>query len=454
MTCRFGIDVRVGERDDAGDDEDRRVSMVIELVPILGEEIDGGEEERDWFRVGVEKRLVAVGASSVTVDGSAGAVAASLGDRERAFYDLPDYRFADNSVVHWRQFHRLHHLLDSCKGRAVVDGADALARCELDPWQKFARDIVARRDREWMEAPIRCFMIGTAGTGKSRPVRSFVRVKRSSVKRKLEDKYESLALQTLKVLGRIAEAVRRCCQLGLPVGCASFQLKSGASNLHRLFGVPVGYCGLAVDRTSNKYEIKRERVFLDKSYVLEDTSMIACRMLGKIEFKLRDHFGNVSSLDGSDPVVGQKDYIMCGDPKAGFPIGEEFIHHDGEYIGKAVNKLFEALDVPSRALSAKKLVQIGFAIREACEDVVIPARFTGYVLVLARASNLRHVLGMLRRQHSSCGALVVWLIALGHYHGGIGLRVGTGVFCIDKPIVVLCPHREWCTMDFEQVRVA
>jgi hypothetical protein len=42
MICRFGIDARFGERDDAGDDEDRRVTMVIELVPILGEDIDGG----------------------------------------------------------------------------------------------------------------------------------------------------------------------------------------------------------------------------------------------------------------------------------------------------------------------------------------------------------------------------------------------------------------------------
>jgi hypothetical protein len=62
-------------------------------------------------------------------------------------------------------------------------------------------------------------------------------------------------------------------------------------------------------------------------------SMIACMMLGKIEFELRDHFGNVLSLDGSDPVVGREDYSMCGDLKAGLLIGEEFIHHDGEYIG-------------------------------------------------------------------------------------------------------------------------
>ena len=174
----------------------------------------GGEEERDWCRVGAEERLGAAGALSVTADRSAGAVrvgAASLGDHERAFYNPPDYLYADDFVVRWRQFHRLQHLLDSWKGQAVVDGADASAPGETDFWQKFAYDIVARRYREWMQAPIRCLMIGTAGTGKSRTVRSFVRAKRSIVKRKLEDKYESLALQTLKARERIAEAVRHCC---------------------------------------------------------------------------------------------------------------------------------------------------------------------------------------------------------------------------------------------------
>ena len=39
------------------------------------------------------------------------------------------------------------------------------------------------------------------------------------------------------------DKLRNVCLLAAPTGCASFQLKFGASTLHRIFGIPVGYCG-------------------------------------------------------------------------------------------------------------------------------------------------------------------------------------------------------------------
>ena len=226
--CEEGIgnEVLVGQDDDdAGDDEARRAPIVHEPRPSVGEEVDEGVEERDWSRAGVEERLSAAGAAPVTADRSAGAVrvgAGSVGGHGRMLYNPQDYPYAENSVVHWRECHRLEQLMDSWKGQAVADGADAVARDELDPWQKFAHDIVARRGRESMRAPVRCFMIGTAGTGKSRTVRSFVGVKRSVVKRKMEAQFDRRSLQTLKVKQQIKDAVRHCCQLGAPTGCASF----------------------------------------------------------------------------------------------------------------------------------------------------------------------------------------------------------------------------------------
>jgi hypothetical protein len=166
-----------------------------------------------------------------------------------------------------------------------------------------------------------------------------------------------------------------------------------------------------------------------------------------------------------------------------------------------VNKLFEDLDVPSRAWSAQKLVQMGFAIREACEDVVIScevhrirpgagesvqsATRARYVEEAARF--LRCTRGMadciwtlswrnwLARRNRSLlqetpegraqlrrldKALLLMDIRVDKSTGQVGadclneLRLQELFACIDKPIVVLCPHREWCTMDFEQVRVA
>ena len=72
----------------------------------------------------------------MTADRSAGAVrvgAGSVGGHGRMLYNPQDYPYAENSVVHWRECHRLEHLMDSWKGQAVADGADAVARDELDP---------------------------------------------------------------------------------------------------------------------------------------------------------------------------------------------------------------------------------------------------------------------------------------------------------------------------------
>jgi len=64
----------------------------------------------------------------------------------------------------------------------VIDGVHCADRYELDRWQVFAYDIVARRPRESLSSFGRCFCIGSAGTGKSRTVRSLVSFGRVTVK--------------------------------------------------------------------------------------------------------------------------------------------------------------------------------------------------------------------------------------------------------------------------------
>ena len=242
--CEEGVrdEVRAGQDDDAGDDEARRAPIVHEPRPSVGVEGDGGVEERDWSCVSVEERLCAAGAALVTADRLAGVVpggGARVAGSGRMLYNPLHCPYADKSVVHLREFHRLEQLMKVWKGEAVADGDDGVSRGELDGWQKFAHDIVARRGRETTRAPVRCFMIGTAGTGKSRTVRSFVGAKRLIVRRHVEAEFGPNALQFRVVQEKINNAVRYCCQLGAPTCCASFQLKFGASTLHRLFGVPI-----------------------------------------------------------------------------------------------------------------------------------------------------------------------------------------------------------------------
>ena len=277
----------------------------------------------------------------------------------------------DLGIIDWRDVHRLQHLLESWRCRGVARGADAIAQGELDPWQQFAHDLVARRDREGTQAPIRCIVIGAAGTGKSRTVRSIAAAKRSIVKKKLEDRFHFRVLRKTGSREGIAEVVRHCCRVGVPTACAAFQSNIGATTLHRLFRVPVGFCGPVVDRTSERYRIIRDRMRLVELYVLDDMSMIGSKMLGKIEFKLRDYLGHVPAVDGSERVMGGKDVVLCGDVHACPPVGDSPIYRDGEYAGPCENKPFLARCVPPRAWSARKLVRMGLTIRDSFEDVVI-----------------------------------------------------------------------------------
>ena len=210
---------------------------------------------------------------------------------------------SENSAnVNWSDDERLKGLKDKWYGKALVgDGAEAVERDDLDAWQKFAHDIVAQ-ERSATSKPLRLMLLGTAGTGKSRTVRSFVRTKRTEVQRQWEQhvfraelakrsKEESMARKTDKsrsvsdvatrnvlemlgvskddaamaaavakhvrsgssssaatskqkqtydrIVGQMQEDVKNCCALSAPTGCASFQLRFGASTLHRTFGVPV-----------------------------------------------------------------------------------------------------------------------------------------------------------------------------------------------------------------------
>ena len=77
---------------------------------------------------------------------------------------------------------RIEDLRVAWYGKAFVgDGADGVKRDELDPWQKFAHDIVMDR-RHSLASPLRLMMLGSAGTGKSRTVRAFVGSRRERVR--------------------------------------------------------------------------------------------------------------------------------------------------------------------------------------------------------------------------------------------------------------------------------
>ena len=93
----------------------------------------------------------------------------------------------DPCNVHWREHDRVKALADGWYGKAAVgDGAVAVERDELDAWQKFAHDLVVQ-ERTSAKDPLRLLLMGTAGTGKSRTVRSFVGARRARVRALWDD---------------------------------------------------------------------------------------------------------------------------------------------------------------------------------------------------------------------------------------------------------------------------
>ena len=149
--------------------------------------------------------------------------------------------------MHWREHARLEKLRQQWYGQSVGDGADKVSREQLDPWQRFAYDIVCSGSgSRGRNDALRLFLLGSAGTGKSRTVRSFVGACRDAVRAEGEASTQRLrmrgadAQKLQKAAEDVEERVRNACQLAAPTGCASFQLKFGASTLHRIFGVPGG----------------------------------------------------------------------------------------------------------------------------------------------------------------------------------------------------------------------
>ena len=125
---------------------------------------------------------------------------------------------------------------------------------------------------------------GSAGTGKSRTTRAIVKRRRQRARAAGKGEYET----------------SNNCVLAAPTGCASFQMKFGAATIHRIFGVPVGFCGPVKDKHGNENFQKRlRRMKLATLFVLDEFSMIGRQMLGKIVFKV---------AEAESPVLWMRQY--------------------------------------------------------------------------------------------------------------------------------------------------
>ena len=371
----------------AGDEDPNveAVELLREPRPVAGGPSVGGrvEEETSWRTRTAPELLSAAGAAPQAKDraGVAGLHGDAVGDQSgRAhgvLFNPKGYAWTQDACnVHWGEEKRLLGLKDAWYGKASVgDGADEVLPEGLDPWQRFAHDIVLD-GRHSLKAPLRMMLLGTAGTGKSRTVRSFVGSVRKRVRKDLAGKP---GRGRGKELENVDERVRNSCLLAAPTGCASFQLKFGASTVHRVFGIPVGYCGPWKNRGEGRYLRMKARLEQAQLFVLDELSMLGRSMLGKIEFKVRDTLQDAKSRGGEDALLGGRNVVLAGDPKQAPPIGDDPMFREGAYTGKGQNKPAGSDRTPSDAWSTHRLAHMGMSVRNSFEDVVILRQVHRYV---------------------------------------------------------------------------
>ena len=382
----------------AGDGDDdpnvERVELLREPRPTGGDGAVADGEDVSWQRRCAAELLSAAGPASqapARVAGLGGLGGLGHGQSGVLFNPKGYPWAADACNVHWSEEKRLLELKDRWYGKVNVgDGADEVLRCDLDPWQKFAYDIVMAHGQS-QKAPLRLMLLGTAGTGKSRTVRSFVGARRGRARSQAQGggKPEGhgaragAAGQAPKGVAaaqaKVEERVRNACLLAAPTGCASFQLKFGASTLHRVFGIPVGYCGPWKNRSEGRFLKMKTRLEQAGLFVFDEMSMIGRQMLGKIEFKVRDTLRTAEKRGGVDAMLGGRDAVMAGDPKQAPPIGDEPQYREGAYAKKGQNKPRGSDRTPTDAWSTHKLVAMGMAVRNSFEDVVLLREVHRYV---------------------------------------------------------------------------
>ena len=161
------------------------------------------------------------------------------------------------------------------------------------------------------------------------------------------------------------KAAHESCVLAAPTGCASFQMKLGAATIHRIFGVPVGFCGPTPKKRPDSFLDRARRLKAATLFVLDEFSMIGRKMLGMLVFRAREVFED----PGGEPFP-DRDFVMAGDPKQVQPVIDEPMYKRGAYTGSDQNKPRKRQAPPGTPTTAS-LVEGGMLFRKSFDDVVL-----------------------------------------------------------------------------------
>ena len=302
--------------------------MAREPLPTAdGAEVAPGDG--DWERAGLAERLSAAGSAVAAMDVIL-AGRTSVDQPGEARVNPPGHVWvsAVSAAMHGK---RLEELWERWRDGAVNAEEDGVTREDLDPWQRFAHDIALlkadERERRMRQRDLRAYQLlrlltsGPAGTGKSRTVRAIVR----SWRRVVQDQ------------GGDKETVKRSCALAAPTGCASFHMRYGASTMHTLFGLGIGYCG-PLSSASKRLPVLKERLKRARVGIFDEFSMIGRIFMGKALYRAQQILGARPPAFRRDVSMGGLDVIMAGHSAQAQPIGDERLYKMGAYAGRGVNK--------------------------------------------------------------------------------------------------------------------
>ena len=262
----------------------------------------------------------------------------------------------------------------------TVAGGDgeALTPDDMDAEQAFAYNIAeakaeeratrARNGTLGKYRALRLIMTGTAGTGKSRTVRAIAGARRRRARHACIREQREVK----------EDEVRNACVLCAPTGCASFQMKQGATTLHQAFGLGgrnSSYCGPQRRRDDEVFVYRMRRLRAATLVVMDEFSMIGRQMMGKICFKANDMLGADRPDAGVHKSIGGKDVIQAGDPDQAQPVCDESANKEGAYTKQGGNAPRDDCGRlkprPEGALDLGELVKLGIEFRREFDDAVL-----------------------------------------------------------------------------------
>ncbi len=153
-------------------------------------------------------------------------------------------------------------------------------------------------------------------------------------------------------------------------------MKHGATTVHRLYGIGIGYCGRVRDRRSIKFVNRQVKLRNARLAIHDEVSMLGRAMHGKMDFMIQDAIGSVARQRFGDPVpsMGGLDVLEVGDLKQAPPIGDKGIFATGPYKGAGKNLPPGGGDRPDDDLDTAGLVLRGQAYVDEIDDVVFLRR--------------------------------------------------------------------------------